>query len=162
MGLKQNFFRDLFGKVNISKKGSGYAIELSFERFGKKIDSAQDALDAQVWSDIQKYMPIQTGSLIAQTDAINKSTRGEVYLYPPDSDYGHYQYEGEKYVDPKYGIAAFYDPEYGFWSRPGVKKIPSGEPLFYVRDTAESHWDEVAYENHRQDWIRAAKNGARD
>ena len=159
MGLKKNYFRDVFGKIKVHKRGNGYAIDVSFERFGQRMDSAQDALDAQVWSDIQKYMPLKSGALIAETDILNKSTRGEVYLYPPDSDYGHYQYEGVKYVDPKYGIAAFYDPDYGYWSRPGVKKVPSDEPLFYSRDTAEAHWDEVAHQNHLKDWIRAAKNG---
>lgn len=161
MAIKKNFFKELFGSIKYQKNGPGYSIDVSFERMGEKLDRAQDALDAQVWSDIQKYMPMRTGALIAETDILNKTVRGEVYLYPPDSDYGHYQYEGIKYVDPEYGIGAFYDPDYGFWSRPGVQKIPSNEPLFYTRDTAEAHWDEVAYERHGREWLRVARRAVR-
>ena len=158
MGIPKNYFRNKFYGTKIESKHKGAAIEISFARLGELLDNAQDALDAQAWSDIKKYMPIESGALIQETDFLNKSTRGEIYLYPPDSDYGHYMYEGIKYVDPKYGIAAFYSPEYGYWSRPGVQKVPSATPLFYQRDTAEAHWDEVAAQNHMKSWIQAAKN----
>lgn len=121
------------------------------------MDIAQDALDSQVWQDIQKYMPKDKNALIAGTDILNKATRGEVYLYPPDSDYGHYQYEGEKYVDPKYGVSAFYSEDYGYWSRPGIEKVPSGELLFYQRPEAEAHWDEKAHSEHGKEWIAVAR-----
>ena len=146
--IGKNFFRKQLGKLKVKKKGSGYSIELSLESLGKKLDIAQDALDAQVWNDIQKYMPMDTGALIAETDALNKSTRGEVYLYPPDSDYGHYQYEGVKYVDPD-------------WSRPGVQKVSSEEPLFYGREDAEAHWDEAAYQDCIKNWVKVAKRAVR-
>lgn len=158
MGIGKNYFKRMFAKIKIKSVRDGCAINVSLEKFGRHMDIAQDALDAQVWSDIQNYMPMETGVLIAETDIINKSTRGEVYLYPPDSDYGHYQYEGIKYEDPDYGIGAFYSPEYGFWSRPGIEKVPSDEPLFYSRPSAESHWDETAYKNHSKQWVKVAKN----
>lgn len=158
MGIPEKFFGKMFGKLKISKKYRGCALEISFESLGKQLDVVQDVLDAQVWQDMQQYMPMDTGNLIAETDILNQSARGEVYLYPPDSDYGHYQYEGIKYIDPVYGTGAFYDPEYGYWSRPGVEKIPSSQPLFYQRETAEAHWDEAAYQNHIKDWVRVAKN----
>jgi hypothetical protein len=112
--------------------------------------------------DIQKYMPLDKGTLIAETDILNKSTRGEVYLYPPDSDYGHYQYEGIKYIDPVYKVGAFYSEDYGFWSRPGVEKIPSNTPLFYQRPEAEAHWDEKAYQAHGKEWLAVARRAVRD
>lgn len=121
------------------------------------MDITQDALDSQVWQDVQQYMSKDKNALIAETDILNKSTRGEVYLYPPDSDYGHYQYEGEKYVDPKYGVAAFYSEDYGYWSRPGIEKVPSGEPLFYQSPEAEAHWDEKAYAVHGKEWLAVAR-----
>ena len=105
MGIGKNFFSRMFGKLNIDHSGPGYTIKVSYAAFGKRLDKAQDALDAQVWQDIQRYMPMDTASLIVETDTLNKSTRGEVYLYPPDSDYGHYQHEGEVYEDPVYGKA---------------------------------------------------------
>lgn len=157
MGIGINHFKNFLKKLNVEKQGNGYSLKISFDRFGQKMDKAQDALDAQVWMDMQKYMPLDTGNLIADTANLNNTTRGEVYLYPPYSDYGHYQYEGIKYVDPEYGIGAFYDPDYGFWSRKGVKKEPSNEPLFYGRDTAEAHWDEAAYRDNKKKWEKVAK-----
>lgn len=157
MGIGTGFFRKRFAKLNISKSSNNMRIEVSLESLGKKIDEAQDALDAQVWSDIKRYMPLDTGNLIQETDILNKTTRGEVYLYPPDSDYGHYQYEGILYVDPKYNKGAFYDPDFGYWSRPGIPKVPTSTPLFYQRESAEAHWDEVAYQNHKKEWVSVAK-----
>lgn len=157
MGIGKNFFSRMFGKLNIDHSGPGYTIKVSYAAFGKRLDKAQDALDAQVWQDIQRYMPMDTASLIVETDTLNKSTRGEVYLYPPDSDYGHYQHEGEVYENPVYGKGAFYDPEYGYWSRPGVKKVPSGKPLNYSRESAEAHWEEAAEKNHAKSWLAVAR-----
>ncbi|WP_342756744.1 hypothetical protein [Kineothrix sedimenti] len=165
MGVSKNHFRNMFKKVNMNYKKGGNGISLNItldmEGIGKKLDIAQDALDAQVWNDVSKYMPMDTGNLISETGAINATVRGEVYLYPPDSDYGHYQYEGIKYVDPLYEIGAFYNPDYGFWSREGVTKIPSNEPLFYGRDGAEAHWDEAAYQNHHKQWVKVVKNAVK-
>lgn len=58
--------------------------------------------------------------------------------------YAHYQYEGIVYVDPKYNVGGFYDPMYGWWSRPGVTKIPTSRPLQYStakNPFATDHWD---------------------
>ena len=103
------------------------------------------------------YMPLRKGTLIQQTDMLNASTRGEVYLYPPASDYGHYMYEGEIYEDPVYHKGGFFTPAYGWWSRPGVQKVPSGRWIFYGRDTAEAHWDEKARQMHERQWLAVAK-----
>ena len=137
------------------------SISLNLERWGEKIDIAQDALDFQVWEDVKKYMPMSTGALIEETSQLNRSVRGEVYMYPPGHDYGHYQYEGIVYVDPVYLKGGFYSEEFGWWSRPGVQKIPSDRFLFYGRDTAEAHWDEVAIRNHESEWVAVAKRAVR-
>lgn len=157
MGIPKDYFRKLFGSKKVAIKVFGCEIRVSPERLGQKLDFAQDVLDAQVWQDVQTYMPMNTGSLIKSTDDINKTTRGEVYLYPPEHDYGHYQYEGIKYVDPVYGIGAFYTPEYGYWSRPGIEKVASEEFLFYSKPTAEAHWGEVAMQNQKEQWVKVAK-----
>lgn len=158
MGIGQNYFKKIFGQLNIKEKRNGAAIEVSFERMGKRFDVAQDALDAQVWSDMQKYMPIDTGNLIDQTSILNASTRGEVYTYDPNLEYGHYQYEGWQYVDPKYGVAGFYDEKNDrYFSRKGVTKVKSDKPLFYSNPMAEAHWDEKTYQMHHKQWAKVAK-----
>lgn len=49
MGIGKNFFSRMFGKLNIDHSGPGYTTKVSYEAFGKRLDKAQDALDAQVW-----------------------------------------------------------------------------------------------------------------
>lgn len=161
MGIPKDYYKNLFSKkqikINKNNHGCGISINVNYEKLGKKLDYAQDELDAVVWRDMKQYMPMDTGNLISETDMINKSVRGEVYLYPPESDYGHYMYEGWKYEDPLYKIGAFYKDGYGYWSRPGVEKVKSETPLFYSRESAEAHWDEVAYQNHHKEWVNVAK-----
>lgn len=85
---------------------------------------------------IDKYTPRDTNTLI-----------GTVEISPFQiwykQKYAWYIYQGEKYIDPLYGIGAFYSPDYGFWSRPGVTKIPSGEKLKF-QGSGTDHWDEKA------------------
>ncbi len=157
MGIPNNYFKTAFSKLNVNKTQGGVGITLDLSRFGKTIDIKQDALDAQVWNDMQKYMPQDTGNLIQQTNILNQSIRGEVCAYPPATDYGRYQYEGKLYVDPLYNIGAFHSPDFGFWSRKGVKKIESERELEYSNPIATPHWDETAYNNHKSQWVRVAK-----
>lgn len=156
-GLPDGYYTNKIKKFNLDRVEGGLKITLNFTPLGIKLDRAQDILDAQVWNDVQKYMPLDTGTLKSQTNALNQTVRGRVYLYPPESDYGHYQYEGVVYVDPVYNKAAFYTPEYGFWSRPGVEKIPSDRKLTYSQPNATAHWGETAYQNHNQEWVEIVK-----
>lgn len=156
-GLPENYYKQKFGEFKLHKTGNGYALRFDFSPVGIKMDQAQDALDRQVWADVQRYMPLDTGNLKSQTNVLNANTRGRVYMYPPESDYGHYQYEGKVYVDPLYHVAAFYSPYYGFWSRPGVKKIPSERNLTYSQPMAQAHWGEVAYNNHKDEWVEVVR-----
>lgn len=57
----------------MTKKGA--RIDIEFSPVGISLDRAQDALDAQVWADMQKYMPRQSGNLIAQTGRLNNFKR---------------------------------------------------------------------------------------
>ena len=98
-----------------------------------------------------------TGDLKSRTNAINVNERGQVFLYDPESDYGHYQYEGKVYVDPITGKGAFYSPEYGFWSRPGVEKVPSDRPLTYSQPNAVAHWGGVAIQEDQNKWLEVVK-----
>lgn len=136
------------------KSGNGYTISLDFSYLDRKLDAAQLAWDIQAAADIQRYMPIDTGNLRQQTASLNAATQGtgQIYLYPPASDYGHYQWKGILYVDPITGKGAFYSPEYGFWSRPGVAKVPSDRFLQYQDPMAEREWEKAAIRDHAEDW----------
>lgn len=58
----------------------------------------------------------------------------------PDS---HYLFNGKLYVDPKYRKGAFYSPNYGYWSRPGITKVNSGKNLNYHTPGTGAHWDKL-------------------
>ena len=98
-------------------------------------------LNAILISRLRDKMPVDSGILRANTREQDINT---VVVATP---YAHYQNVGQVYVDPIYKKSAFYNPLYGFWSRPGVKKIPSGRhfasyggdkgPLFVERTLAD-------------------------
>ena len=81
MGIVKGYFQTVFSKLNMKYTHGEVAMGISLDRFGKKIDKAQDTLDAQVWGDMKLYMPIVTGNLIQCTGDLKANTRGEVYLY---------------------------------------------------------------------------------
>lgn len=55
-----------------------------------------------------------------------------------------YMYNGNVYVDPVYKVGGFFSEKYGWWSRRGVTKIPSGRPFNFTNPMATDHWDEKA------------------
>lgn len=154
-GLPKNYYTKKLTKLNSHKTSNGFKLNLNFKPLGQKLDYAQDVLDSAVWDSVQKRMPVDTGTLKSETQAMN--VRGRVYLYPPNSEYGHYQYEGILYVDPLYQKGAFYSPEYGFWSRPEVTKVPSKRKLTYSQPDAVAKWGEVAIEEDLGKWEKAVK-----
>lgn len=155
--LPKKYYTNKFKNCDVVKVGNGYNFEIRGKHLGEKLDYAQDVVDAQVWSDMKSYMPIDTGNLISQTNVVNSSIRGYVYAFPENSEYGHYQYEGEKYVDPLTGISGFYIDGVGWRSRAGVAKVPSGKPLTYSNPNASKHWDKKALRNHKKEWVAVAK-----
>ena len=62
----------------------------------------------------------------------------EIDYFSPDA---HYLYNGILYVDPKYGKGAFFNEDFGFWSRPGITKISSGKNLEYHTPGTGAFWD---------------------
>lgn len=100
------------------------------DKYGLEGGRTQQVIDTAFMGYLDKYMPMDADmELITSMYASTKVGSGEININKP---HAHYQYEGEKYIDPKYGVGAFYDPVSGrYWSRPGVKKVPSGEKLNY-------------------------------
>lgn len=102
---------------------------------------------------IEPYTPKDTGLLMQNVELSPWTIK---YIEP----YAAYVYFGEMYVDPKYGIGGFFSPDYGFWSRPGVEKIPSGKKLEYQKNNPYStdHWDIKAAEAGQVDKLAQAIN----
>ena len=116
------------------------------------IDDDVGTFLASEWSRyFAKYVPMREG-ILAQDITI------EPFQVTYNSPYDHYQRMGNLYVDPITLKGAFYDPDYGFWSRPGVSKIPTGIPLNYSKEQnplATSHWEVPAFEAFKDDVARA-------
>jgi hypothetical protein len=96
---------------------------------------------------MDKYVPYAEGPL-----RINVETGDDYVEYR--SPHAHYQYIGEKFVDPITGKGAFYSPDFGFWSRPNTKKVSSGIPLNYHTPGTGSYWDKKMWTAEGNDVIK--------
>lgn len=157
MGLSKNYYTDKLKGLSFTESDEAYHIQVDFTGIGIKLDRAQDALDAAVLDSVTRRMPVDTGNLKNATIEASINERGVVYLYDPEIAYGHYQYEGTLYVDPITGKGAFYSPEYGFWSRPQVEKVPSSRKLTYSQPQAVAHWGAVAIEEDSNEWLEVVR-----
>lgn len=91
-----------------------------------------------------RFVPMDAG--VMAHDAVDYLVEGGEGIIHHKSPYAHYQYEGEKYVDPVTGAAGFLTAG-GWFSRAGVAKVPSGEALLYDKSRhplATKRWDEAA------------------
>lgn len=82
-----------------------------------------------------RYVPENKGILISNSEIKNNCN----IIY--NSPYAHYQYIGKLYVDSKTGKGAFYNENYGFWSRPRVKKKATDTNLNYSKAGTGPYWD---------------------
>lgn len=104
---------------------------------------AQAYLTKRCADYMDRYVPLgSTGNL----RRITTITTDEITYEMP---YAHYQYIGKLYVDPITKKGAFYNPDYGFWSRPGAKKEPTNRDL--VHKTGFSYWDKKMWSIHKSD-----------
>lgn len=161
MKISKNYFRNLFAKSSIKYNNDSTEATLNFSVFGRKLDYAQDAMKEQLLQDMLLYVPEDTMRLRDDIKTFNESNgeRDAVYAFNPNGvPYGHYQFEGIMYADPITGKGAFYKPDYGFWSRPGVQKVQTTRLLKYSKPEAKRDWLRYAVEHHTDDVIQAAKN----
>ena len=78
---------------------------------------------------------------------------GKVIWDSPDA---HYLYEGKLMVDPITHKGAFFNPNYGFWSRPNTPKIydPNGRKLEYHKGgKSGDHWFDRMIDNEMDDLL---------
>lgn len=109
---------------------------------------------------IDPYTPRQTGALSGFAGQTVSLKPFEIHY---KSAYAHYMYNGEIYADPIYNVGGFYDETYGWWSRPGIQKIPTGRSFEYSKNInpfAIDHWDIVAAESGQLDKLYRTLNNA--
>ncbi len=105
----------------------------------------------QCATHMNKYVPFNVGALRNQIDVgLDYIT----YMSP----YAHYQYIGDLYVDPITLKGAFFEENYGFWSRPNTEKILSGKPLNYHTPGTGSYWDKRMWSAEGEQIIKDTEN----
>ncbi len=131
-------------------------IELNKPKIRKKVTNDQlGRFTANEWKRlINPYTPKDTGIL-------EMSAWVEPWQIEYPQPYAAYVYFGEKYIDPVYGVSGWLGSE-GWFSRPGVQKIPSGEQLHYQKNNpyATDHWDEAAVKGGQLDKLYRTINSA--
>lgn len=121
-----------------------------------KLNNSPEEISARIFDDKAKlflanearrlmdpYVPADN-LVLAQNVRTYSVQEGGVIEY--NSPYAHYQYTGKQYVDPSTGKSAFFSPDFGFWSRPGVAKKKTDKDLKYSKSRhplATSKWDKA-------------------
>ncbi len=90
-----------------------------------------------------KYMSqfVPGGTMSIMNQIVDLQVDSITYQHPG----AHYLWTGKLYVDPKYKKGAFYSPDYGYWSRPGITKMPTNTDLKYHTPGTGSHWDSLMW-----------------
>ena len=94
---------------------------------------------------MDKYVPL------GDTGLLRQNVRTTINTITYESPYAHYQYIGKLYVMEN-GKGAYYDPDYGFWSKPGVAKTPTDRDLKHSGITT-SYWDKHMWSAEKNDVI---------
>lgn len=98
------------------------------------------------------FVPGGTRSHLNQTAGVGIDN---ITYQGPDA---HYLYNGELYVDPDYKKGAFYNSDYGYWSRPGITKINSGKMLQYHTPGTGAHWDKLMWTSQGNKVVEEVQN----
>lgn len=104
------------------------------------------------YKKMSQFVPGGTSSILNQV--VNLQVASITYEHPG----AHYLWNGMKYVDPKYKIGAFYSPDYGYWSRPGIAKVSSGKPLKYHTPGTGAHWDKLMWNSKKDEVLKEVQS----
>lgn len=132
-------------------------VKLNMPRILDKVENDSFGMFlAREWKRlINPYTPHRTGNL-------ERNVQYRPFEIEYMSPYSHYQYEGNLYVDPLYKVGGFTrDGGITWFSRPGIKKVPTSTPLNYLKDhnpQATDHWDQAAEKAGQKEKLIEAAN----
>ena len=116
----------------------------------------QKYIDGFIFDHSEPYLPGY--HLYRDSKNANKPGNGEVIWNTPDANY---LYEGKLMVDPITLKGAFFNPNYGFWSRPNTQKImdTQGRNLTYPGGGQRgSHWFDRMIDNEMYKLLEGIQN----
>lgn len=129
-------------------------VNISLNRFEKQFQEAQNWLDGQVFTDMEKYMPFRDGNMRNVSAIMSKSMQGSGQVIAGAPPYGRFLYEGKVMVDPVTGSP---------WARAGAKKVVTDRDLVFDKTAhprATDHWFDAAKEQYVKSWAKGVKKRA--
>jgi len=141
-------------------KSDDVTLDINLERFEQQFQRAQYELDSTVMTDMEPFMPKQSGTFINVTKAQSAAIAGSGKVVAAASPFGRFLYKGKTMVDVETGSP---------FARPAAKKVlvsefggktAARENLDLskgVNPNAQPEWFEAAKERHVKTWIRKTK-----
>lgn len=129
-------------------------VNISLNRFEKQFKEAQNWLDGQVFTDMEKYMPFRDGNMRNVSAIMSRSMQGTGRVIAGAPPYGRFLYEGKVMVDPLTGSP---------WARAGAKKVVTDRDLVFDKTAhprATDHWFDAAKEQYVKSWAKGVKKRA--
>lgn len=129
-------------------------VNISLNRFEKQFQEAQNWLDGQVFTDMEKYMPFRDGNMRNVSAIMSRSMQGTGRVIAGAPPYGRFLYEGKAMVDPVTGSP---------WARAGAKKVVTDRDLVFdkiAHPRATDHWFDAAKEQYVKSWAKGVKKRA--
>ena len=126
-------------------------VNISLNRFEKQFQEAQNWLDGQVFTDMEKYMPFRDGNMRNVSAIMSRSMQGSGRVIAGAPPYGRFLYEGKVMVDPVTGSP---------WARAGAKKVVTDRDLVFDKTAhprATDHWFDVAKTEDMKPWVKGVK-----
>lgn len=126
-------------------------VNISLNRFEKQFQEAQNWLDGQVFTDMEKYMPFRDGNMRNVSAIMSRSMQGSGRVIAGAPPYGQFLYEGKVMVDPATGSP---------WARAGAKKVVTDRDLVFDKTAhprATDHWFAAAKTENVKSWVKGVK-----
>lgn len=118
--------------------------DISFDRFSKQFQKAQDWLGHQVLEDCKPLIPQDDNEILRNTSIV--ISKGKRVVFP--GPYARFQYMGKVMVDPDTGSP---------WAKKDAIKVLTDRDLVYGRPEATSHWFDEAKARNGEYWIKRVK-----
>lgn len=126
-------------------------VNISLNRFEKQFQEAQNWLDGQVFTDMEKYMPFRDGNMRNVSAIMSRSMQGTGRVIAGVPPCGRFLYEGKVMVDPLTGSP---------WARAGAKKVVTDRDLVFdkiAHPRATDHWFDAAKTENVKSWVKGVK-----
>lgn len=142
-----------FPTVHIERHGGATSCEIivDFSRIEQQYQRAQFKLDSQIMTDMEQYMPRETGTFVNVTRAMSAAIAGSGKVIAAAPPAGRFLYKAKVMVDPVTNSP---------WARKGAKKVLTNRNLTFSNPKATPKWFETTKENHGKQWVEKVKKEA--